>query len=75
MPVLLTGAAGYTGRGLAEARGTRHWVRGADLKDAGSVVQDMALGSQRGVEVSTLYSRTHVASPMIPPCFARMGMK
>ena len=44
MRVLLTGAAGYTGRGLAEVLGTRHWVRGADLKDAGPVVQDMALG-------------------------------
>lgn len=40
MKLLLTGAGGYTGRGLAEVLASQHFVRGADIVEKASACQE-----------------------------------
>jgi len=40
MRLLLTGSAGYAGRGIAQIINTAHWVRGADVKESAEGVNE-----------------------------------
>jgi nucleoside-diphosphate-sugar epimerase len=44
MNLLLTGATGYAGQGLAGALSGEHWVRGADIVDKPSACHELAPG-------------------------------
>ena len=51
MKVLLTGAGGYTGRGIGPVLRTAHWVRGLDVKDAGAAVDECMVGDIADLDV------------------------
>ncbi|MHB9023227.1 MAG: NAD-dependent epimerase/dehydratase family protein [Armatimonadota bacterium] len=51
MRLLLTGAAGYAGRGIAEVLRNDHHVRGLDVRDAGEAVQEPVVGDIADLEV------------------------
>lgn len=51
MRLLLTGAAGYTGKGLAEVLSTRHIVRGLDVVDRPAPVAEMMVGDIADLDV------------------------
>lgn len=44
MKVLLTGATGYTGRGVAEVLSTAHDVRGMDIREGACAARDLVVG-------------------------------
>lgn len=51
MRVLLTGAAGYTGRGLGNVVKAQHHVRGLDIRDADDAVDEMLIGNLADLDV------------------------
>lgn len=51
MRLLLTGAAGYTGRGVAATLKERHFVRGLDLREAGEAVNESHAGDIGNLDV------------------------
>lgn len=51
MRVLLTGAAGYTGRGVAEILRTQHMLRGLDITAGGDVVHEAFVGDLTDINV------------------------
>ncbi len=44
MRVLLTGAAGYAGRGIGGVLKSAHWVRSLDIRDAGDAAHESVVG-------------------------------
>ncbi len=50
MKLLLTGATGYTGRGMAPVLATRHDVRGLDIQRGETVLPDLLLGDLTDLE-------------------------
>jgi len=44
MRLTLTGAAGYTGRGVAEVLRSEHWVRGVDVRDSAERADESLVG-------------------------------
>lgn len=44
MRLLLTGSAGYAGRGIGQVLSTKHWVRGMDVRPSGPELQDAVVG-------------------------------
>ena len=44
MRLLLTGAGGYAGRGVAQTLRSRHWVRGLDVRDSSHCVDEAVVG-------------------------------
>lgn len=51
MRLLLTGATGYAGRGLAGVLGGKHWVRGLDVAERPSPVNELMVGDIADLEV------------------------
>jgi nucleoside-diphosphate-sugar epimerase len=51
MNILLTGATGYTGRGLSEVLASRHHVRGADIADKKNACQEFRVADITQYEV------------------------
>lgn len=51
MHILLTGAAGFTGQGIAQVLGPQHEVRGLDLANAGAFIHDMQTGDVADLDV------------------------
>jgi nucleoside-diphosphate-sugar epimerase len=51
MRVLLTGAGGYTGRGVAQVLRTEHFVRGLDVRDSSGFVDEAVVGDIADLEI------------------------
>ena len=51
MKLLLTGATGYTGRGVAGVLAKKHWVRGLDVAERPAPVNELVVGDLADLEV------------------------
>jgi nucleoside-diphosphate-sugar epimerase len=51
MNILLTGAAGYTGRGIGSVLMTAHHVRGLDINEAGDAVHESLVGDITDLDI------------------------
>ncbi|MHB9134727.1 MAG: NAD-dependent epimerase/dehydratase family protein [Armatimonadota bacterium] len=51
MRVLLTGAAGYAGSGIGAVLQQTHWVRGLDIRDAGTAANESVVGDIADLDV------------------------
>lgn len=51
MRLLLTGATGYAGTGLAEVLSEKHWVRGLDVRAGEAQVAELVVGDLADLEV------------------------